>query len=88
MENAVKDLDARISEKRMLLQPSNKKLTGKKRVQAEEELKHLTKQMFDAQHELEVCETRTSQLMKSKTELAYKLVAKKKAAEKFRKHEL
>ena len=63
-------------------------MNGKKRAQVEEELKHLTKQMFDAQHELELNKMETSKLMKSKTELANKLTAKKNSAEKFRRHEL
>ena len=51
-------------------------------------MKNMTQQMFSAQHELESCEAKAAELMKKKTDLTNRLQAKKKSAEKFKKHEL
>ena len=82
----MKDIQTRITDAQTALQ--NKKLKGGKREQAEEVLKRMTQQMFSAQHELESCEAKAAQLMKNKADLANRLEAKKKSAEKFRNHEL
>lgn len=86
MKNAIQEVQTRIAEAQTALQ--NKNLKGKKREMADEELKRMTQQMYSAQQELESCEVKAAQLMKRKADLTNKLEAKKKSAEKFRKHEL
>ena len=86
VESAIKEIQTRVSEAQSALQ--KKSLKGKKRDQAEEDLKNLTEQLYSAQHELETCEVKAATLMKKKTDLANRLKAKMVSAEKFRKHEL
>jgi hypothetical protein len=86
VKNAIQEVQTRIAEAQTALQ--NKNLKGKKREMADEELKRMTQQMYSAQQELESCEVKAAQLMKRKADLTNKLEAKKKSAEKFRKHEL
>jgi len=84
MDGALNKVKSRVDQLQTQLQPSNKKLKGSARSDAESELKHLVDQMGAAQHDIESNKGKTQQLLSQKQNLSQKIEAKKNSLAKFK----